>query len=127
MPMSSAPPHMEIPADASRLPVTLPIIQEKKRRGEPLVMVTAYDFPSARAAEAAGVDLVLVGDSGAMTVLGYPSTVPVSTDEMLMLAKAVRRGLQTPFMVVDLPFGSYEESDDQAVRTAVRVIKETGA
>jgi 3-methyl-2-oxobutanoate hydroxymethyltransferase len=91
------------------------------------VMVTAYDFPSARAAEAAGVDLVLVGDSGAMTVLGYPSTVPVSTDEMLMLAKAVRRGLQTPFMVVDLPFGSYEESDDQAVRTAVRVIKETGA
>ena len=74
-------------------------------------MVTAYDFPSARAAEAAGVDLVLVGDSGAMTVLGYPSTVAVTTDEMLMLARAVRRGLRTPFLVADLPFGSYEESD----------------
>ncbi len=125
--MSSAPAHMNVPADASRLPVTLPIINEKKRLDEPIVMVTAYDFPSARAAEAAGVDLVLVGDSGAMTVLGYPSTVPVSTEEMLMLAKAVRRGLQTPLMIVDLPFGSYEESDEQAVRTAVRVIKETGA
>ena len=125
--MSSAPAHMNVPADASRLPMTLQIINEKKHLGEPLVMVTAYDFPSARAAEAAGVDLVLVGDSGAMTVLGYPSTVPVSTDEILMLAKAVRRGLQTPFMVVDLPFGSYEESDEQAVRTAVRFIKETGA
>jgi 3-methyl-2-oxobutanoate hydroxymethyltransferase len=107
--------------------VTLPILDQKKRLGEPIVMVTAYDFPSARSAEAAGVDLVLVGDSGAMTVLGYPSTVEVSSDEMLTLAKAVRRGLQTPFMVVDLPFGSYEESDEQAVRTAVRFIKETGA
>jgi 3-methyl-2-oxobutanoate hydroxymethyltransferase len=71
--------------------------------------------------------MVLVGDSGAMTVLGYPSTVSVSTDEMVMLAKAVRRGLQTPLMIVDLPFGSYEESDEQAVRTAVRIVKETGA
>jgi 3-methyl-2-oxobutanoate hydroxymethyltransferase len=118
---------MNAPADASRLPVTLQIINECKRLGAPLVMVTAYDFPSARAAEAAGVDLVLVGDSGAMTVLGYPSTVGVSTEEMLMLARAVRRGLQTPFMIVDLPFGSYEESDQQAVRTAVRFIKQTGA
>ena len=125
--MSSAPAHMNVPADASRLPVTMPIIEDKKRLGEPLVMVTAYDFPSARAAEAAGVDLVLVGDSGAMTVLGYPSTVPVTTDELLMLAKAVRRGLQTPFMVADLPFGSYEESDEQAIRTAVRFVKEAGA
>src|SRR5579859_3092261 len=106
--MSSAPPHITVPADASRLPVTLPIIQDKKRLGEPLVMVTAYDFPSARAAEAAGVDLVLVGDSGAMTVLGYPSTIPVSLEELLMLARAVRRGLRTPFMIGDLPFGSYE-------------------
>jgi len=124
--MSSAPPHMEIPADASRLPVTLPIIREKKRLGEPLVMVTAYDFPSARAAEAARVDLVLVGDSGAMTVLGYPSTVPVTTDELLMLSRAVRRGLRTPFMVGDLPFGSYETSDEQAIATAMRFVKEAG-
>ncbi len=85
-------------------------------------MVTAYDYPSARAAEAAGVDLVLVGDSGAMTVLGYDSTVPVTLDEMLMLAKATRRGLRTPFLVGDLPFGSYEVSDEQAIddRDAVR-------
>jgi 3-methyl-2-oxobutanoate hydroxymethyltransferase len=106
--------------------MTLPILYEKKRLSEPIVMVTAYDFPSARAAEAAGVDIVLVGDSGAMTVLGYPSTVAVTTDELLMLARAVRRGLRTPFMVGDLPFGSYEESDEQAIRTAMRFVKEAG-
>ena len=88
--MSSAPPHITIPEDASRLPVTLPILNEKHRLGEAIVMVTAYDFPSARAAEAAGVDLVLVGDSGAMTVLGYPSTIEVTTDEMIMLTRAVQ-------------------------------------
>src|ERR1051325_5817848 len=93
---------------AERLPVSLPELAEKRRLGEPLVMVTAYDYPSAQVAEAAGVDLVLVGDSGAMTVLGYPSTVPVSTQEMLMLAAAVRRGLTTPLLVGDLPFGSSE-------------------
>jgi len=109
------------------LPVTLPRLHEAKRLGEQIVMVTAYDFPSAQVAEAAGVDMVLVGDSGAMTVLGYPSTVPVSTDEMLMLASAVRRGLRTPFLVADLPFGSYEGSDEQAVATAQRFVKEAGA
>ena len=119
--------HIEIPSDPSRLPVTLPRLHEKKRLGEPIVMVTAYDYPSARAAEAAGVDLVLVGDSGAMTVLGYPSTVAVETDEMLVLAKAARRGLKTPFLIVDLPFGSYELSDEQAVGTAMRFVKEAGA
>ncbi len=124
--MSSAPPHLNIPSDASQLPVTLPILLDYKRRGEPIVMVTAYDFPSARAAEAAGVDIVLVGDSGAMTVLGYPSTIPVTTDELLMLAGAVRRGLRTPFLVGDLPFGSYEGSDQQAVATAMRFVKEAG-
>jgi 3-methyl-2-oxobutanoate hydroxymethyltransferase len=106
--------------------MTLPRLAEKKRLGEPIVMVTAYDYPSAQVAQAAGVDVVLVGDSGAMTVLGYPSTVPVSTDEMLMLAAAVRRGLQTPLLVGDLPFGSYEASDEQAIATAQRFIKETG-
>ena len=124
--MSSAPLDIRVPSDASQLPVTLPILLDKRRRGEPIVMVTAYDFPSARAAEAAGVDIVLVGDSGAMTVLGYPSTVAVTIDEMLMLARAVRRGLRTPFMVGDLPFGSYEESDQQAVATAMRFVKEAG-
>jgi 3-methyl-2-oxobutanoate hydroxymethyltransferase len=108
------------------LPMTLPRLAEKKRLGEPIVMITAYDYPSAQVAQAAGVDLVLVGDSGAMTVLGYPSTVPVSTDEMIMLAAAVRRGLSTPFLVGDLPFGSYEGSDQQAIATAQRFIKEAG-
>ncbi len=107
-------------------PMTLARLSEKKALGEPIVMVTAYDYPSAQVAEAAGVDVVLVGDSAAMTVLGYPSTVPVSLDEMLMLAAAVRRGLSTPLLVGDLPFGSYEVSDEQAVTTAQRFVKEAG-
>ncbi len=123
----SAAPRIPIPQNLdSPLPMTLPRLSEKKRLGEPIVMVTAYDYPSAQVAEAAGVDVVLVGDSGAMTVLGYPSTVPVSTDEMLMLAAAVRRGLQTPLLVGDLPFGSYEASDELAIATAQRFIKEAG-
>ncbi|GAC1316196.1 MAG: 3-methyl-2-oxobutanoate hydroxymethyltransferase [Thermoleophilaceae bacterium] len=106
--------------------VTLSRLTEKKALGEPIVMVTAYDYPSAQVAEAAGVDVVLVGDSGAMTVLGYPSTVPVSVDEMLMLAAAARRGLVTPLLVGDLPFGSYEASNELAIATAQRFVKEAG-
>jgi 3-methyl-2-oxobutanoate hydroxymethyltransferase len=106
--------------------VTLSTLAEKKALGEPIVMVTAYDYPSASVAEEAGVDLVLVGDSGAMTVLGYPSTVPVTTEEMLMLAAAARRGLRTPMLIGDLPFGSYEASDVDAVKTAQRFVKEAG-
>jgi 3-methyl-2-oxobutanoate hydroxymethyltransferase len=125
--MSTHPSQISVvPATPERLPVTLPRLDDMKRLGAPIVMVTAYDFPSARAAEAAGVDIVLVGDSGAMTVLGYPSTVAVELDEMLMLAKAVRRGLRTPLLVGDLTFGSYEASDEQAVRSALRFVKEAG-
>src|SRR5919202_42372 len=83
--MSSAR-HIQVPEDASRLPMTLPRLFEKKRLGEPIVMVTAYDYPSARAAEAAGVDLVLVGDSAGTTILGHTSTTPVELDELLVLA-----------------------------------------
>jgi 3-methyl-2-oxobutanoate hydroxymethyltransferase len=119
--------NITVPADASRLPVTLPRLAEKKRLGEPVVMVTAYDHPSARVADAAGVDLVLVGDSAANVVLGYASTVPVSVDELLMLSAAVRRGLRSPMMISDLPFGSYEASDEQAIATAQRFVKEAGA
>jgi 3-methyl-2-oxobutanoate hydroxymethyltransferase len=106
--------------------ISLTTLAEKKALGEPIVMVTAYDYPSAQVAEEAGVDVVLVGDSGAMTVLGYPSTVPVRTDELLMLAQAVRRGLKTPLMIGDLPFGSYEASNEEAIRSAQRFIKEAG-
>ena len=123
----SATPHLTVPHTLDEpAPMTLPRLAEKKRAGEPIVMVTAYDYPSAQVAQSAGVDVVLVGDSGAMTVLGYPSTVPVSVEEMLMLTQAVRRGLDTPLLVGDLPFGSYEASDEQAVATAQRFVKEGG-
>jgi 3-methyl-2-oxobutanoate hydroxymethyltransferase len=123
----SATPRIPVPENLDEpAPMTLPGLAEKKRLGEPIAMVTAYDYPSAQVAQAAGVDVVLVGDSGAMTVLGYPTTVPVSLDEMLMLAAAVRRGLRTPLLVGDLPFGSYEASDQLAVAAAQRFVKEAG-
>jgi len=106
--------------------VTLATLAAKKDAGEPIVMVTAYDHPGAQIVETAGVDVVLVGDSGAMTVLGYDSTVPVTVDEMLMLTRAVRRGLSIPLLVGDLPFGSYEASDELAIATAQRFVKEAG-
>jgi 3-methyl-2-oxobutanoate hydroxymethyltransferase len=111
---------------AERAPVTLPRLAEMKLNAEPIVMVTAYDFPSAEIAEEAGVDLVLVGDTAAMTMLGHSSTTPVSMDEMLVLARAVRRGLRTPLLVGDLPFGSYEASNEQAIASATRYVKEAG-
>jgi 3-methyl-2-oxobutanoate hydroxymethyltransferase len=111
---------------SERTPVTLPTLAEMKLNAQPIVMVTAYDFPSAEIAEAAGVDIVLVGDTAAMTMLGHSATTPVSVDEMLMLAKAVRRGLRTPLLVGDLPFGSYERSNEQAIETATRFVKEAG-
>ncbi|HUH81010.1 MAG TPA: 3-methyl-2-oxobutanoate hydroxymethyltransferase [Solirubrobacteraceae bacterium] len=122
----SSHPAIRPPADPVRLPLTLPLLAEKKRLGEPIVMVTAYDYPSARAAEAAGVDLVLVGDSAATTVLGYTATTPVELTDMLVLVRAVSRGLSTPLLVGDLPFGSYEISDEQAIATAMRMVKEGG-
>ncbi|HEX4467250.1 MAG TPA: 3-methyl-2-oxobutanoate hydroxymethyltransferase [Solirubrobacteraceae bacterium] len=122
----SSHPDVQAPSDPGRLPMTLPLLAEKKRLGDPIVMVTAYDYPSARAAESAGVDLVLVGDSAATTVLGYNATTPVSLEDMLVLARAVRRGLSTPLLIGDLPFGSYEVSDEQAITTAMRMVKEAG-
>jgi 3-methyl-2-oxobutanoate hydroxymethyltransferase len=122
----SSHPEVQAPSDPGRLPMTLPLLAEKKRLGDPIVMVTAYDYPSARAAESAGVDLVLVGDSAATTVLGYNTTTPVDLDDMLVLARAVRRGLTTPLLIGDLPFGSYEISDEQAIATSMRMVKEAG-
>jgi 3-methyl-2-oxobutanoate hydroxymethyltransferase len=122
----SARPQASHAPPAKGKPVTLSKLAEKKALGEPIVMVTAYDYPSAQVAEAAGVDMVLVGDSGAMTVLGYPSTVPVSVEEMLVLTSAARRGLTSPMLVGDLPFGSYERSNEQAIATAQRFVKEAG-
>lgn len=107
--------------------VTITRLQEMYANGEPIVMVTAYDFPGARAAEKAGVDMILVGDSAAQVVLGYGSTVGVTTDEMLTLAKAVRRGTENAFLVCDVPFGSTEVSDEQAVATAIKFVNQAGA
>ncbi len=107
-------------------PVTVPRLAEMKRQGEPIVMVTAYDYPSALAVEEAGVDVVLVGDTAAMVVLGYDATAPIRIDEMVTMASAVRRGLKTPLLIGDLPFGSYEASNELAVQSAQRFVKEAG-
>lgn len=95
-------------------------------RREPIVMLTAYDFPSARIAVAGGVDVVLVGDSAAMTVLGYTSTREISIEESLMLTRAVRRAVTELPVIGDLPFGTYEESDARAVSSAWRFVEEGG-
>lgn len=110
-----------------RKKVTLRRLAEMKASREPIVMVTAYDYPTGRIADRAEVDMVLVGDSGAQVVLGHDSTVAVTVDEMLVLARAVRRGVHAAFVVCDLPFGSTEVSDEQAVETAMRFVKEAGA
>ena len=90
-------------------------------------MVTAYDAPSGRLADAAGADVILVGDSAAMTVLGHDSTVPATMDEMLVLTRAVTRGARRPLVVADMPFGSFQVSDEEALRNAIRFVKEAGA
>jgi 3-methyl-2-oxobutanoate hydroxymethyltransferase len=124
--MSSGGRSHTAPHSGDRRPVSLPRLNEMKANGEPIVMVTAYDYPSATVAEAAGVDVVLVGDSAANVVLGYPDTKLVSMEEMLVLGKAVRRGLKTPLMIGDMPMGSYEASNEEAIRNAQRLVKETG-
>jgi 3-methyl-2-oxobutanoate hydroxymethyltransferase len=114
------------PSDAARTPVTVPKLAEMKRAGEPIVMVTAYDYPSATVAERAGVDVVLVGDTAAMVVLGYDATTPVGMDEMVTMAAAVNRGLKSPLLIGDMPFGSYERSNEHAIDNAQRFVREAG-
>jgi 3-methyl-2-oxobutanoate hydroxymethyltransferase len=110
---------------AGKLP--LPELREMKHRGEKIVMVTAYDAPSGRLADAAGVDLLLVGDSSGMVVHGRESTVAVSLDEIVFMTQWVTRGAKRPIVIADMPFGSYEVSDEQAVANAVRLVKDGGA
>lgn len=113
------------PHTAGKLPLT--DLADMKRRRERIVMVTAYDYPSGRLADAAGVDIVLVGDSAAMTVLGHASTTPATMDVMLMLTRATARGAKRPLVVADMPFGSFQVSDEEAVQNAIRFVKEAGA
>jgi 3-methyl-2-oxobutanoate hydroxymethyltransferase len=119
--MSTRPPT----PTAGKLP--LPELVEMKRRGDRISMITAYDAPSARLADDAGLELVLVGDSAAMVMLGHESTLPVTLDEMIFLTRAVTRTARRPLVIADLPFGSYEVSDEQAVTSAIRLVKEGGA
>jgi len=113
---------------APRAKLPLPRLAEMKRNGERIVMVTAYDAPGARFAEDAGVDVVLVGDTAAMVVLGHEgTTVPVTMEEMLFLTRTVARTATRPLVVGDMPFGSYHVSDEDAVRNAIRFIKEAEA
>jgi len=107
--------------------LTIPDITELARGGKRLAMVTAYDASSARLADAAGVDIILVGDSAAMTILGHESTLPVSMDEMLMLTRAVTRVVRRPLVVADMPFGAYQPGEDEALRNAIRFVKDAGA
>jgi 3-methyl-2-oxobutanoate hydroxymethyltransferase len=117
------------PAPGTPAPGKLPITElaQMKVRRQPIVMVTAYDAPSGRLADEAGADVVLVGDSAAMTVLGHDSTVPATMDEMLVLTRAVTRGALRPLVVADMPFGSFQVSDEAALENAIRFVKEARA
>jgi len=107
--------------------LALPELVQLKARRQPIAMVTAYDAPSGRLADAAGADLILVGDSAAMTVLGHDSTVPATMEEMLVLTRAVTRGARRPLVVADMPFGSFQVSDEEAMHNAIRFVKDAGA
>jgi 3-methyl-2-oxobutanoate hydroxymethyltransferase len=107
--------------------LTLAQLAELKSRGEKIVMVTAYDAPGARLAEEAGIDVLLVGDTAGMVVLGHAGTVPVTMEEMIFLTRSVSGAVARPLVVGDMPFGSYHVSDEDAVRNAIRFVKEAGA
>src|SRR5947208_8036653 len=124
--MSTRPAH---PGPSTPAPGKLPLpeLGEMKRRGDKIVMITAYDAPAARIADEAGVELILVGDTAARVMVGHESTGPGTLDELIFLTRAVTRSARRPLVVGDLPFGSYEVSDEQAVASAIRLVKEGGA
>jgi 3-methyl-2-oxobutanoate hydroxymethyltransferase len=114
-------------ARATLSKVTMPALAEMKRQGKPISAITAYDYATARVVDEAGIDVVLVGDSLAMVVMGHVNTLSVTVDEMLHHTRAVRRGVSRALLVADMPFGSYHESMQEGVRNAVRFMKEAGA
>jgi 3-methyl-2-oxobutanoate hydroxymethyltransferase len=115
------------PIGDPRQKITVASLREKKLLHEPITCLTAYDYPSARLVDEAAIDIVLVGDSLAMTILGYENTLSVTIDEMLHHTKAARRGVKHALLVADMPYGSYHVSPDDAIRNAARFIKEAGA
>lgn len=110
----------------AREKVTIPYLYQKKARGEKITMLTCYDYPTALLEEKAGVDIILVGDSLAMTVLGYESTLPATMDVMVVHAQAVRRGAPGAFLIGDMPYMSYQVSKEEAIRNAGRFMAEAG-
>ena len=114
-----------VAADAKR--VTTQTLQELRAAGTPIAMLTAYDYTSARILDAAGVDVLLVGDSASNVMAGHETTLPITLDHMIYHAQCVVRGVQRCLVVVDLPFGTYQGSSREALRSAIRVMKETGA
>jgi 3-methyl-2-oxobutanoate hydroxymethyltransferase len=115
------------PLDSSITKVTIPALAEMKRQGKPISALTAYDYATSRLVDEAGIDLVLVGDSLAMVVMGHDNTLSVTVDEMLHHTRAVRRAVRRALVVADMPFGSYHGSVADGVANAVRFIKEAGA
>lgn len=115
------------PIGEPRRKITTATIREKKLHREPITCLTAYDYASARLVDEAGIDIVLVGDSLAMTMLGYENTLSVTVDEMLHHVRAVRRGVKDALLIADMPYGSYHTSPEQAIHNAARFVKEGGA
>jgi 3-methyl-2-oxobutanoate hydroxymethyltransferase len=107
--------------------VTVPMILERKLQGEKITCLTAYDYPTARLVDEAGIDMILVGDSVAQVVLGYESTLPVTVEEMLHHLRAVRRATRRALLIADLPYGAYHVSEEQALESSIRYLKEGGA
>ena len=114
-------------ATLERKKVTVPAIVDMKKRGEKIAMLTAYDFLFGKILDDAGLDILLVGDSGAMVFSGYDTTLPITLDEMIYHTRAVRRGVKRALLVADMPFLTYQVSSDEAVRNAGRLLKEAGA
>jgi len=125
LPHSSPPsPPRSIPGAPLREKITTLDLQKMRNKNKPISMVTAYTFPSAAHVDAAGIDVLLVGDSAAMVEIGHDTTLPITMDQMVFLCQAVARGASRPLLVADLPFGSYEASADEAFRNATRFLKE---
>jgi 3-methyl-2-oxobutanoate hydroxymethyltransferase len=125
MSLTQLPPRAESISPAPRL--TSDALLQKKRAAVPISAITAYDYPTARLVDQSGIDIILVGDSLGMAVLGYENTLPVTLDEMLHHTRAVARGITRSFLIADMPFGTYHASSDDAVRNALRFIKEASA
>ncbi|MBS3765933.1 3-methyl-2-oxobutanoate hydroxymethyltransferase, partial [Candidatus Bipolaricaulota bacterium] len=111
---------------SDREKININYLYEKKEKGEKISWLTAYDYPTALYEEKAGIEMILVGDSGGMTLLGYDSTLPVSMDEMTVMTKAVTRATDTTFVVGDMPYMSYQPSDEKAIESAGRFMGECG-